>query len=114
MRKYNTWFNKNSETDRINAWFVSDMTEPEMEDERKLWKDRTESERIQYLSQEELRPRVATFPVSQLYDSETQERRAKMLCDYLNKIQDALDQAERHAILVDRIKGAPPAESNNE
>jgi hypothetical protein len=52
--------------------------------------------------------------VSQLYDSETQERRAKMLCDYLNKIQDALDQAERHAILVDRIKGAPPAESNNE
>lgn len=107
MRKYQTWFNKNSDTGRIQAWFVSDITEPEMEDERALYKDRTHLERVRYISQEELRPRVATFPVSQLYDSETQERRAKMLCDYLNRILEATEQAEKHAILIDAIKGAP-------
>lgn len=107
MRKYNVWFNKNNDTGRIQAWFVTDITESEMEDERAICKDRTQNERIRYISQEELRPRVATFPVSQLYDSETQERRAKMLCDYLNRILEATDEAEKHAILIDRIKGAP-------
>ena len=107
MRKYQVWFNKNNDTGRILAWFVSDITEPEMEDERQLHKSRSAGKRIRYLSQEELRPRVATFPVSPLYDSDTQERRAKMLCDYLNRILEATEQAEKHAILIDAIKGAP-------
>ena len=107
MRKYQTWFAKNNDTGRIQAWFVSDITESEMEDERTLHKGRDTNGRIRYMNQEELRPRVATFPVSQLYDSETQERRAKMLCDYLNRILEATEQAEKHAILIDAIKGAP-------
>lgn len=107
MRKYQVWFNRNTDTGRINTWFVTDITESEMEDERGLNKERIQHERIQYQNQEELRPRVATFPVSPLYDSDTQERRARMLCDYLNRILEATEQAEKHAILIDAIKGAP-------
>jgi hypothetical protein len=108
MRKYQIWFNKNSDTGRIQTWFVSDITEPEMEDERIIHKDRTQNERIRHMSQEELRPRVATFPVSQLYDSETQQRRAKMLCDYLNKIEDARRHAESQTALVDLLTAQAP------
>lgn len=107
MRKYQTWFNKNNETGRVNCWFVSDQTEEENEQERKLREDRDTRERWRYHNQEEIRPRVATFPVSQLYDSETQERRARMLCDYLNRLLEAAEEAERHAVLIDRIKHVP-------
>jgi hypothetical protein len=107
MRPYRTWFNKNNDTGLVNCWFVSDQTEEENEQERKLGKDRDVHERWRYHNQEEIRPRVATFPVSQLYPSDEQERRAKMLCDYLNRIREATEQAEKHAILIDAIKGAP-------
>jgi len=102
-RPYRTWFNKNNETGRINCWFVSDQTEEENEQERRLGKDRDVHERWRYHSQEEIRPRVATFPVSALYPSDEQERRANMLCDYLNKIRDAQVRAERDTAFVDLL-----------
>lgn len=106
-RKYSVWNQSNKETGRKVCWFVTDMTQQECDQERQLESDRNIRDQVRYAHQEEIRPRVATFPVSQLYDSETQERRAQMLADYLNRIQEALDQAEKHAILIDAIKGAP-------
>ena len=40
---------------------------------------------------EKERPEVAIFPVSVLYDSATQEARAKKLADYLNLINSKLN-----------------------
>lgn len=107
MRKYQIWYTRDNTTDLVKAWFVSDQTEKDHEQERKLKEHRNRDDHIQYLQQEQIRPRVATFPVSQLYDSETQQRRAQMLCDYLNRILEATDEAERHAVLIDRIKHVP-------
>lgn len=107
MRRFQLWHNKNPTTKLVLAYFVSDQTKEELEQENLLEDQRTTSERIRYLGQEQIRPRLATFPVSQLYDDETQRRRAQMLCDYMNRIQEAIDQAEKHAILIDAIKGAP-------
>lgn len=49
------------------------------------------------------RPPVAVFPVSQLYDQNIQLRRARMLRDYLNRIQDVTEQAIANATLIDAL-----------
>ena len=107
MRKFQVWFSRNTDTNEITAFYVSDITVEENQREMKKWKSRSTQERLRWHCNEEVRPRVANFPISQLYDEETQRRRAQMLCDYMNRIQEAMDQAEKHTIMIDAIKAAP-------
>ena len=68
------------------------------------------NEKINYIAQETVRPRIASFPISELYPEEEQMSRAKMLCDYLNKIQEARERAERDTVFVDLIKAGAPVD----
>lgn len=52
-----------------------------------------------------LRPDIAIFPISQLYDEEEQRSRAEHYCDYMNKIQEAKQRAYNGTLLFDLIKG---------
>ena len=94
-RKFSVWTSTEVETDEITSLFVTDQTEEESEKDTKR------------RSTTETRPRVATFPVSQLYDFETQKRRAYMLADYLNKIQEITDQAISQNALIDVLSANP-------
>jgi hypothetical protein len=50
------------------------------------------------------RPHAAVFPVSDLYDEETQTRRAHGYADYLNKLNEAAKVAYDQIHLVDVLK----------
>lgn len=65
------------------------------------------------MHQERIRPRVATFPVSALYDEETQRQRAEMLRDYMNKLNDAMEQAKAQTALIDLITAQAPGNHSN-
>lgn len=47
------------------------------------------------------RPIVAKFPISQLHDELAQERRAYDYAAYMNKLQEAAEQAYKHNHLID-------------
>ena len=113
-RKYSVWWTTNADDpDIIEAFFVSDQYQEESEKDHE-WKKRQPLEnKLKYWSQERIRPRVATFPVSALYDEETQRQRAKMLCDYMNKLNDAMEQARAQTALIDLITAQAPANSSN-
>lgn len=108
-RKYEAWHSSNKKTGEIKNFFVSDITEDEVKRSEKYVKDLPALDRVEYLDQERYRPRVATFPVSDLYDEVTQRRRANMLADYLNKIEDAKRQAESEAVFVDLLTAQHPS-----
>ena len=56
-----------------------------------------------------LRPDIAVFPISQLYDAEEQRYRAEHYCEYLNKIQEAKQTAYNGALLFDTIRKSDDA-----
>lgn len=85
------------------AYVVSDLTEEELEEEDAMMRQLSNSEKMKYYDQDMIRPRVATFVVSQLYDEAIQNRRAWMLADYLNKIQEATEKAIRNTTLIDAM-----------
>ena len=47
------------------------------------------------------RPDVAVFPISILYDAETQETRAEKFAEYMNKLAEATKIAHEQLHLVD-------------
>ena len=98
-RQFNVFYShKFNDESNITAFYVSDMSDQEFEKEKKL---KTEN------GNEVTRPRVATFPVSQLYDANSQKIRAHMLCDYLNKIQEATNKAIRNTNMIDALSINP-------
>lgn len=102
QRRYNVWVSSDKTTKEVRGYFVTDMTKEERSREEAYQKQlSSNSEKAKYRQQEHIRPRVATFPVSQLYDKDQQEHRAQMLCDYLNKIQEARERAERDTAFID-------------
>ena len=113
-RTYSVWWTTDpDDADRIEAFFVSDQTVEEAERDH-VWKSKRDlNTKVKYMNQERIRPRVATFPVSALYDEETQRNRAKMLCDYMNKLNDAMEQAKAQTALIDLISAQAPANSSN-
>jgi archaellum biogenesis ATPase FlaH len=100
-RTYGIWHTRSSETNEITDFWVSDITAEEHERSQKLYEKLTYQEAVKYRSQEFIRPRIATFPVSELYSEEEQRNRARMLRDYLNKIQEAKERAERDTAFID-------------
>lgn len=87
VRTYKVAHQKDSDTNRINRYFVTDV-----HDDAELQKG--------------MRPEVAVFPVTQLYDEEEQRYRAEHYCDYMNKIQEAKQTAYNGALLFDTIRKA--------
>lgn len=85
VRTYKVAHNKDQETGRVIKFFVTDV-----HDDAELHKG--------------LRPDIAVFPVSQLYDEEEQRYRAEHYVDYLNKIQEAKQTAYNGAMLFDTIR----------
>lgn len=113
-RKYAVWHTTTSDDiDRIAEFFVSDQTSEESSKDHD-WKTKQGLDvKLRYWAQERTRPRVATFPVSALYDEETQRNRAKMLCDYMNKLNDAMEQAKAQTALIDLITSQAPNNNGN-
>lgn len=52
----------------------------------------------------EQRPQAVIFPVSMLYDKETQTKRARDYANYLNKLNEAAEVAYDQIHLVDVLK----------
>ena len=50
------------------------------------------------------RPVVAEFPISELYDEETQLRHARLFRDFMNKIEEAKQVAYEQTMLMDILK----------
>lgn len=105
-RKYQIWFNQDDD-EQITSWFVTDMTEAEKDLDAKKKKNMSITEQWRHRDQNSIRPRVATFPVSALHDADSQERRAKMFADYMNKINEVTETAVSQAALVDLISATP-------
>ena len=102
-REYQVWWSSGSDEVK-KAFFVSDITDEEYELHKKKVEKLRGLDKIEYMGQESVRPRIATFPISELYAEEEQRQRARMLCDYLNKIQEAKEQAERDTAFIDVLK----------
>ena len=102
-REYQVWWS--SGPDEVKkAFFVTDITDEEYQLHKKKVEKLRDLDKIAYMGQESVRPRIATFPISELYPEEEQRQRARMLCDYLNKIQEAKEQAERDTAFIDVLK----------
>lgn len=108
-RRYAVWHSSSKITGELEAYFVTDISADELERHKKFIDNLDRISRIDYLAQEKFRPRVATFPISELYDESTQCRRAEMMADYLNKLCAAQEQAESQAIFVDLLKAQHPS-----
>lgn len=91
----------------ISEFIVTDMSEDELKIENDVDKNDWRSMR-EKVTNDKTRPRVATFPVSQLYDKHEQSRRANMFADYLNKIQAATDKAVANTTLIDTLSMKQP------
>lgn len=100
QRRYSIWNSKTAEGN-ITQYFVTDISHEEQKRSQTKFDSLGHHEKIHYLHQEFFRPRIATFPVSDLYPAEEQRNRAKMLCDYLNKIQEAMERAESETAFID-------------
>ena len=109
-REYNVWWSMGSNDEIKKAFFVSDITDEEFELHKKKVEKLRHLDKIEYVGQESVRPRIATFPISELYSEQEQRERARMLCDYLNKIQEARERAERDTVFVDLLKAGAPVD----
>ena len=108
-REYQVWWS--SGPDEVKkAFFVTDITDEEYQLHKKKMEKLRDLDKIEYMGQESVRPRIATFPISELYSEQEQRERARMLCDYLNKIQEARERAERDTVFVDLIKAGAPVD----
>lgn len=56
---------------------------------------------------------AATFPISQRFSYDEQEHRAKVCCDYLNKIAEVTETAVSQAAFIDIIAAKPVNGQNN-
>lgn len=108
-RQYQVWWSSGADEVK-KEFFVSDITDEEYELHKKNTENMGQRERLRYVHQESVRPRVATFPISELYSEDEQRERARMLCDYLNKIQEAREQAERDTAFIDVLKAGAGTE----
>ncbi len=97
----------NTETRDIVEFAVTDITDEELRKDESRLNAMTNVERLNARGNEIVRPRVATFPISQLYDVDTQRKRATMLRDYLNRLQETLDRAEKDAAFIDILSATP-------
>lgn len=113
-RRYKIWSTTNNNTKEKSAIFISDITDEEMKRSDDRWKRASDHEKTSYLQQEWFRPRVATFPISELYPEDEQRKRAQMLCDYLNKIEEAKDRAERDTAFVDIITAGAKVDTKSQ
>lgn len=101
-RQYRVITNRDIDTGIVNSYGVSDITDKEWELEEKLKKTRTSiSDKFKYVHNEEIRPRVATFMVTQLYGAEEQNAMAWALAEYMNKLADAQNQALQQNSLLE-------------
>lgn len=100
-RTYRLGSSKDKETGEITAYYVTDITDDEFEREQRLDAKRKIHEQYLYIGNEQIRPRVATFPVSQLYPAEDQKARAETLINYMNKITQAANEAMSQTALLD-------------
>jgi hypothetical protein len=108
-REYNVWWTS-GEDEVKTGFFVSDITDEEYKLHKKKMEKLRHLDKIAYKDQESVRPRIATFPISELYSEQEQRERARMLCDYLNKIQEAKERAERDTAFVDLLKAGAPVD----
>jgi len=96
----------------IIEYFVSDISSDELKEEEELKHEKVSNDWRTYQhsknSNERIRPRIATFPVSPLHDANDQLQRATMLMNYLNKIQEATDKAIRNTTLIDALSIGNP------
>jgi hypothetical protein len=100
-RRFRVVTTTDQDTGRKTAYGVTDITDAEYEIEQKLAKTRSVNEKFKYNFNEEVRPRVATFVVSQLYGQEEQEALAYALVDYMNKVLDSQAQALQQNSLLE-------------
>lgn len=100
-RTYRLGILKDTETDEVTGYYVSDITDDEFAREQKIHEKRDYNARLVYHCNEQIRPRIATFPVSQLYPKEDQKARAQTLISYMNKITQAANEAMSQTALID-------------
>jgi hypothetical protein len=100
-RSFRVITNTDPETGYVYAFGVSDITDAEWEAENKLkTKRQSISEKYKYVNDEEVRPRLVTFKVNQLYGMEEQKEMAHAVCAYMNKIAQAQSEAvKQHSLL---------------
>jgi len=102
-RTFKVYYTENSNND-IVEFFVTDITSEELDNDYKFRHSGNDNRLKHEIARNEYtRPRIATFPISQLYDEDTQQRMAKMLCDYMNKIEEAKEKAIRNTTLIDAL-----------
>lgn len=89
-RKFKVFNIKSRDTGEIVEYIVSDITEDELNREKKHNKT--------------IRPDLAKFPVSHLYDAGTQLSRANQMCSYFNRIQEIQEEAVKNNTLLDFLK----------
>ena len=94
MRKFQVWTYSSNSTGRVTKYTVGDCNDEESKFEQK--------------NNTVVRPDVAEFPVSQLHAADEQKHRAYILKDYLNKIEEAKQQAVEQTALVDLLSAAIP------
>jgi hypothetical protein len=82
-RVFSIWVRTNPTTDKTTAYIVTDRTE-----------DPDDSDRAP----------VAEFPVSQLYDANSQLAKAQVYVAYMNKIMEATKTAYEQTMLMDILK----------
>lgn len=94
MRKFKIWTFTSRQTDEVTKYTVGDATVEESEFEKK-------HDRI-------VRPDRIEFPVSQAFPADEQLQLARLVKDYLNKIEEAKQQAIEQTAIVDLISAAAP------
>ena len=97
MRQYKIWTFTSQETRQVTKYTIGDSTTEEAEFE-KLY-DRV------------LRPDRIEFPVSQAFPADVQLQLARLVKDYLNKIEAAKQQAIEQTAIVDLISAAAPTQT---
>jgi hypothetical protein len=93
---------------------VSDITDEEYALEQTIAKSRELNERWRYHYNEEVRPRLATFQVSALHGADEQEEMARALCDFMNKVAVAQEQAIKQNSLVEVLTSKAAEYNPNE
>lgn len=97
MRKFKIWTFTSRQTNEVTKYTVGDATEDEATFEKK-------HDRV-------VRPDRIEFPVSQAFPANEQLQLARLVKDYLNKIEEAKQQAIEQTAIVDLISAAAPAQT---
>lgn len=93
MRKFKIW-TYSTGNDTVTKYTLSDLTSDEGT--------------IESTTGRVIRPNIAEFPVTQLHAAPEQLHLAKILRDYLNKIEESKQQAVEQTALVDLLSAAAP------